>query len=80
MLVLAIAAGWKAIGVCVLVLLGAGLLGVATFDRPTPRARRLRVMAGIAAGVAALVVLVVLLVGPGPWCEAGDAYHVPGCA
>lgn len=79
---LAVAVGWKLMGISVVALVVSAVAGVATFDRPAPSVGlvRFRRAAGALAVLALGTLVVIAIVGPGPWCESGDAYHVPGCA
>jgi hypothetical protein len=77
---LAIALGWKLAGVSVLLLFATAFVGAVTYETSSPRVRVVRRAAGAVAVAALLALVIIAIVGPGAWCEGGDAYRVPGCA
>ena len=74
----ALGLGWKLIGLSCLTLVVAAVVRALPFR--TPRMRLLRRVAAGMAIVAAITLIVIVIVGPGPWCGPGDTYKVPGCA
>ena len=76
----ALSLGWKLIGLSFAMLSVTLLLGAFASTLESQRMRQLRRVSVGFAIVAAITLIVVVIVGPGPWCGPGDAYEVPGCA
>ena len=74
----ALSLGWKLIGLSCVTLVVAVVLSA--FPIPAPHRTVVRRAAAGLAIVAVITLMIVVIIGPGPWCGPGDAYKAPGCA
>lgn len=72
--------GWILIGLSLMTILASGVIGALTFDTTSPRLKVVRSVSLMLGVAAAVTLIVIAIVGPGPWCGDGSAYTVPGCA